>query len=68
MPDEVTYLGRTKYAINEVTNIVDKIDSILEKGNKQADARKGAIRTINEMVDALRLAGDILSKEISASI
>lgn len=67
MPDHVDYLDRAKDALSEVGDIADRIDKVLEKGEKQADARKGAIRTINEMVDALQLAVDLISKELSSA-
>ncbi len=67
MPDHVDYLERASKAVTEVGDMVGQIDKVLKKREEQADARKGAIRTINEMVDALQLAVDLISKEISSA-
>lgn len=68
MSDRMEYLNQTKDAISDVGNIVSDIDNILKKGDEQANARKGAIQTINELCDALQLACDLISRELSGSI
>ena len=68
MPDRVQYLDLTKEALSELGGKVSEIGEIIKNGDEQADARKGAIQTIHEMCDALQLACDLISKEISKNI
>jgi hypothetical protein len=68
MNDTMYYLDLTKSAISDIGNIAPDIAEIIKRGDEQADTRKGAIQTINEMCDALQLACDLISKELSASI
>ena len=68
MPDRVQYLDLTKEALSELGGKVSEIGEIIKNGDEQADARKGAIQTIHEMCDALQLACDLISKEISTNI
>lgn len=68
MPEKMNYLDLTKDTISDVANIASDIDNIFKKGDEQANTRKGAIQTIQELCDALQLACDLISKELSASI
>jgi hypothetical protein len=68
MPDNVQYLELAKDAFSELGSKVGEIGEIIKKGVEQADTRKSAILTIHQMCDALQLACDLVSKELSASI
>lgn len=68
MPDRVEYLDITKAALSEISDEVSEIGKIIKEGNEQANVRKGSIQTIHEMCDALQLACDLISKELSSSI
>lgn len=68
MPDKVDYLDITRHALSEISGDASEILKILEEGDKQADTRQGVIQTVHEMCDALQLACDLISKEISSSI
>ena len=68
MPDKLNYLDMTKDAFSDVAGKVSEIANIIKKGDEQADTRRGAIQTINEMCDALQLACDLISRELSSSI
>jgi len=68
MPDKMNYLNTTMDAFADVANKSSEIANIIKKGDEQADTRRGAIQTINEMCDALQLACDLISRELSSSI
>lgn len=68
MQENIKYLEQTSDAFMDIANKVSDISEIIEKGDEQADVRKGAIQTINEMCDSLRLACDLISRELSSSV
>jgi len=68
MCGRVEYLDLAKDALIEVGGKVGEIGEVIKKGDEQADARKGAILAIHEMCDALQLACDLISKELSTTI
>ena len=68
MPNKVEYLDIAKEALNELGSKAGDIADIIKKGDEQADTRKTAVLTIHQMCDALQLACDLVSKELSTSI
>ncbi|KKO19760.1 MAG: hypothetical protein L3J18_07295 [Candidatus Brocadia sp.] len=65
---DMQYLNLAKDAIREVVNLAPDLNKAIAKGEEQATTRDGVIQTINEMCDALQLASDLISKELSTSI
>ena len=68
MPEKVQYLEIVRDAFAEVGDMAGQLNDIVKQGDEQANVRDGAIRTIHQMCDALQLACDLISKEISSSI
>ena len=68
MSDRVEYLDQVKDAIKEVGDLAPQIEKHFRRADKQAEIRTGVIQTINTMCDALQLACDLVSAEISSSI
>jgi hypothetical protein len=69
MPDDrVFYLDLTRDALNDVGNVASQIDTIIQRGERQADTRAEAIKTILDMCEALQLACDTVAKEITTAI
>jgi hypothetical protein len=68
MATNTPYLDVIRDAVNDVTNLAPDLKDAIELGNEQAEIRDGVIQTINEMCDALLLASDLISSELSASI
>ena len=68
MPDRVNYLDLTKSALTDIGNIGTEIDQIVQRGERQADTRAEAIKTIEDMCEALQLACDTINKEITMAI
>lgn len=65
MSVDIPYLGRTLDAIRDVMSLVKQA---LAVGEAQATTRDGAIQTIDEMVDSLEHASDLIMERMSASI
>src|SRR5438067_4863043 len=59
MPDN--YLSKVKDGMEE-------LEKAFTPADKQSDAREGAIDTINKMCDALQLACDKISEQISGTL
>ena len=68
MPDRVNYLDLTRSAVADIGNIGTEIDQIVQRGERQADTRAEAIKTIEDMCEALQLACDTINKEITMAI
>jgi len=68
MPDRVFYLDLTRDGLNDIGNVATDIDQIIQRGERQADTRAKAIKTIEEMCEALQLACDTINKEITIAI
>lgn len=68
MSNGFQYLDSLKDAIKELGKFTPDLNEAIEKGEKQAETRDKVIETINEMCDALQLASDLVSKELSTSI
>jgi hypothetical protein len=68
MSNGTGYLEAAASGIAEIGDLASKIPEIVKQADAQADVRKEAIRTVDQMADALQLACDLVSKELSASI
>src|SRR5205823_3421086 len=68
MPETIRYLDQARDGFEEIAGLGSELSRAIELGEQQATTRDGAIQTINEMCDALQLAADLISKELSACI
>lgn len=68
MTTGMQYLDQAQEAIKDIAGLGSDLSKAIAKGEEQATTRDGVIQTINEMCDALQLAADLISKELSAGI
>jgi hypothetical protein len=68
MANGLHYLDQAQDAIKDIAGLGSNLSKAIAKGEEQATTRDGVIQTINEMCDALQLAADLISKELSAGI
>jgi hypothetical protein len=59
---------QVKDGIDEIAGLGPELSEAIANRDEEADTRKGAIQTIDEMCDGLQLAADLISKELSAGI
>lgn len=68
MPNKLDYLSEVKEGLNDLTSLTSQIEKALERAEKQGHVRADAIRIINAMCDALQLACDLVSSELTAKV
>lgn len=63
--EKTYYLDAVAHGLKELKDEIPNIQKAIQQGEKQAETRDGIIDTINEMCDALQLACDLISSEVS---
>ena len=68
MPETIDFLTQAEEAVKDFTSVSSQIEKQFKKADDQDTARKTTIQIINAMCDALQLAGELLSREITETI
>ena len=64
-PDTIGFLTTAEKAVKDFASVGAQIDKQFTRADEQDTARKKTIQIINAMCDALQLAGDLISREIT---
>jgi hypothetical protein len=64
-PDTIEFLSTAEEAVKDFASVSAQIEKQFKRADEQDTARKKTIQIINAMCDALQLAGDLISREIT---
>lgn len=65
---DYSFAGQCIEGVAELPSIVTQVEAVLAKGERQSEIRDGVVGCVNSLCDALQLASDIVSTEISETI